>query len=222
MVGPAELEYRCWSTVPRLLSAALDLPPYTASNERSPMYFIDAIMKRPSTQEELNQMLLSLLLDRFELSYHIEQREVDGYFLTIDPKRARPSLATDLPGVVRPMIFAVGHSDSDRPPIRPGTFDLDRTRSGDEAYLTGRAVTVRMLATYLSTCYKLVVVDESGLTSRYDFRVTYKNPLVPDKQFKSAAPDIWTAVANELGLKVTHRRGKIDVLVIDRSRKVPR
>jgi len=57
------------------------------------------------------------------------------------------------------------------------------------------------------------IVDQTGLTGRYDFSLTYADdPLAPDA---GTAPDIFHAVQQQLGLKQGSTKASVDVIVID-------
>ena len=61
------------------------------------------------------------------------------------------------------------------------------------------------------------VVDQTGLTGRYDFSLTYaSDPLAPDA---GTAPDIFHAVQQQLGLKLESTNAPVDVIVIDHVEK---
>jgi uncharacterized protein (TIGR03435 family) len=55
------------------------------------------------------------------------------------------------------------------------------------------------------------VVDRTGLTGVFDFDLTWAADAAPD----SVDPSIFTALQEQLGLKLESTRGPIDVLVID-------
>ncbi len=58
------------------------------------------------------------------------------------------------------------------------------------------------------------MVDETGLTGRYDFTLEWSNPLRaadPD----SMSPSIFTAMTEQLGLRLVPRRAPIEIIVID-------
>jgi len=224
MVGPGTLEYRCWANISGLIESALGMPTYAVQQEKAPLYFIDAKLAKSSSQPQLNAMLLNLLVDRFGLTYHMERREVEGYFVGVDPNGSKLATAAELPGNVEPIVFAVGRPGAARPPVRLGSFDLNgpsRSRLPGDAELIGKAVTMKMLVRFLSSVYQLVVADETGLAGTYDFVLDYKDPNRPE-QMESQWPDLWSAVQKQLGLKMTHRKGMIDFLAIDHFEKVPK
>ena len=59
------------------------------------------------------------------------------------------------------------------------------------------------------------VIDKTGLTGRYDYTLTYASNPTPD----STAPDIFTAVQEQLGLKLVPSTAPLEVLVIDSAER---
>ncbi len=71
-----------------------------------------------------------------------------------------------------------------------------------------------------------VVVDKTGLTGNYDFNLTWtpdqqgnRPPGAPDLPVDPNGPSIFTAVQEQLGLKLDAQRGPVEVMVIDRAEK---
>jgi uncharacterized protein (TIGR03435 family) len=73
------------------------------------------------------------------------------------------------------------------------------------------------------------VVDKTGLTGQYDFDVKWSPdpgqgtgplggppPGAPIPQVDPDAPNLYTAVQEQLGLKLENARGPVDVVVVDR------
>jgi uncharacterized protein (TIGR03435 family) len=85
------------------------------------------------------------------------------------------------------------------------------------------------LARSLSSLVGRTVVDKTGLTGGYDFELTYAPeglgglPVppngVPLHEGAPNAPTIFTALQEQLGLKLDPRRATVDVLVIDSIEK---
>jgi uncharacterized protein (TIGR03435 family) len=61
------------------------------------------------------------------------------------------------------------------------------------------------------------VVDKTGLTGTYDFTLSY----APANDANSSLPDFFTALQEQLGLKLQPEKLPVDFLVIDRVDKVP-
>lgn len=81
--------------------------------------------------------------------------------------------------------------------------------------------TMEDLAHHLSGAGDRPVVDQTGLTGAFDIKLTYKPAYI-----KSTSPEpdlndisIFTAVQDQLGLKLEPRRAMIDTLVVDHVEK---
>lgn len=102
--------------------------------------------------------------------------------------------------------------------------------------LTGRGVTTAQLAGTIERVLGSTVVDKTGLTGKYDYTMNFApemggmspmGPMGPPPSGASAsndpaastpstaAPSIFTAVQEQLGLKLVARKEPVDVIVID-------
>jgi uncharacterized protein (TIGR03435 family) len=72
----------------------------------------------------------------------------------------------------------------------------------------------------LSRTMDRAVVDETGLTGRFDFVLDYTG-LDPRMSDPAGMPSIFKALRDQLGLKMESRKGPVEVLVIDRVEKMP-
>ena len=63
------------------------------------------------------------------------------------------------------------------------------------------------------------VRDKTGLTGRYDFRLTYSPELTQQEGGDSNAPSVFTALEEQLGLKLESARGPVEILVVDNAEK---
>ena len=86
-----------------------------------------------------------------------------------------------------------------------------------------RGVTMEMLAAQLSSRVGRPVVDRTGLAGRFDLDVEFapqplrsdgSDPALGDRP-SSDAPSIYTALTEQLGLKLESRKQQVDVTVID-------
>lgn len=77
--------------------------------------------------------------------------------------------------------------------------------------LTGRATTVEGLAGMLPV--GRIVVDKTGLTGKYDFTLKW-TPFDQEGQ-ADAGPSIFTALQEQLGLKLVPAKGPVEALVVD-------
>ena len=155
----------------------------------------DIAAKAESPTAAMLPMIRTLLADRFKLVTHHEARERSIYALVIARRDGQlgPSL---------------------RPSTGRSTF-----RDGTGAF-TGHAVPLGILVNVLSGAgsVRRTVVDRTGLSGTYDIDLHWAIdvPLRGDTPPPPAdGPSIFTAVQEQLGLKLESTRGPVDVLVID-------
>jgi uncharacterized protein (TIGR03435 family) len=168
-------------------------------------------------------MLQSLLAERFNLVVRRESRErpVDVLAMARSDRRTGPELQP---------------ADVDCTSDRLGnTLTRRRTSNGDNVFacgiqatrsaLHGGNMTMSDLAKWLSTSIEQTVIDRTELTGRWNV------DLVWTPQFISAAdargdvraadatdrPSLFTAIQEQLGLKLESRRAPIECLVVDRA-----
>jgi len=65
---------------------------------------------------------------------------------------------------------------------------------------------------------RVAVTDETGLTARYDFTLTYSREDAPDAEL---LPGIFTALQSQLGLKLDRKKISNEAIVIDHIERVP-
>ncbi len=159
---------------------------------------VDAELRELPTAQAHHQkqlMVQALLADRFQLRVHQETRQLPIYALVVakDGPRFKPSK------------------------IDGTTIDAGRTR----LHVAGSDDTISILARELAQVLGRVVVNQTGLSGRYDLTLRW----TPDDAAASASPspdtppDIFTAIQEQLGLKLESTKGPVPVLVIDSVEK---
>ena len=145
----------------------------------------------PGGQYALVQLMMqSLLADRFNFRAHFEQRQGQVYALVRDETQ-RPT--SNLTPTKVPCGTACGMK------IGSGT-------------LTARGAPLPQLAELLSQITGRVVTDATGLVGDFDIDLRW----TPESQpAANDAPSIFTALPEQLGLRLEARRGPIRMLVID-------
>jgi uncharacterized protein (TIGR03435 family) len=80
-----------------------------------------------------------------------------------------------------------------------------------------------VLATLLSRFEREIVVDQTGLAGPFEVKLDWSpdNGVVPAADGAPGGPSIFTALQEQLGLRLESRKGPLDVLVIDHAEKVP-
>jgi uncharacterized protein (TIGR03435 family) len=172
----------------------------------SARFDIVATLPSGAPQDQMPLMLQSLLAERFKLSLHRETKELPVYALVVGKNGPK----------------------------------LHETESGDSSMRSSgghiEAQKSRMpgLAASLSIWAGRPVLDMTGLTGYYDYKLDFSvDPGLMQGVFaeKAAAiaaragatdgPSIFTAVQEQLGLKLEPRKAPVEILVIDHAEKVP-
>ena len=156
----------------------------------SAQYYISAKGAGNANDAACRTMTQNLLMDRFQLLVHHEVRELPVYALV--PAKSGPKLH---------------ESDaSERVNVGPPP--------GGGNGFTAHKISIGNLALMLSRSMDHPVLDRTDLTGRYTFTLEW-TPEGAD----GAGPSIFTAVEEQLGLKMENQRSPVDVLVIDRAVK---
>ena len=165
-------------------------------------------------------MLQALLADRFGLAVHRETREMQAIALVVGdggPKitssTAEPApIPGDFPTAVPRNAARDPRVDADGYPIAPPPGVLQGHLSVNGKHrLTQRDKTLPEFAGMLSLFLNDIVVDQTGLTGRYDCSIVWAN---------ADGPTIYDAV-RKLGLKLQPKRLPIGVLVVDHANHQP-
>jgi uncharacterized protein (TIGR03435 family) len=157
-------------------------------------------------------MLRGLLNDRFKLAVHTESREGPIYELVMarDDSRNGPQL--------RPPATDCAKLDPAGPPPPGGFCGGIRTGIGR---MTGKSAPMRQLASVLSGVVQRQVVDRTNLPGLFDFDLAF-SPMALNADAADVAASVdggislFTALQEQLGVKLQPQRGPIDYLVIDR------
>jgi uncharacterized protein (TIGR03435 family) len=149
--------------------------------------------------DELHTMYQNLLVDRFQLKFHKEAQSGNIFALTVDPSGSK---------------------------LRPNTSQQDYSipMNGDFAHTAGVRVPMNYFTWWLGQVLQTdgrPVVDQTGLTGYYDFDLSFQPVLPPDASADALSPEIrdlppiFTALREQLGLKLTPTKGTFYDLVID-------
>jgi bla regulator protein blaR1 len=161
-----------------------------------------------TVQEQMRQKLQALLADRFQLTLHHETREQPVYALVVGKNGSKLQEAKEADG--------------------PRGLRMGRGQ------LTGSAAPLQLLVNSLSNQLGRPVIDRTGLNGKYDFKLEWTPdpgqsggpfggppppgvdaPPPPDPN----GPSVFTAVQEQLGLRLESQKGPVDMLVIDRVEK---
>ncbi len=189
----------------------------------------DIVAKTPEgavTPEQVRPMLRALLADRFKLITHTETRDMPIYALVV----ARPDGKFGPNMKVNPLdceaVFRAGRGGAPPPPPQPGEPIQCGFMIGPGT-MTAGGMLLGELARSLSPFVGRIVLDKTGLKDRYDFQLKYApegrgvgpgpGPGGPDSQpVDPNMPSLFTALQEQLGLKLESERGPVEIVVIDR------
>ncbi len=145
------------------------------------------------TQEQMRPMLRNLLEQRLHLAAHREHRIVPGYALVV----------------------AKGGSKMKRTTGDPFSGGVLR----NEFWF--RNAPVEQLRVVIAYDVKKPVVDKTGLAGNYDFRLVFTRPDVPSDVERLEHESIFTALQEQLGLRLTPQKLPVDYLIIDHVERAP-
>lgn len=155
---------------------------------------VDSELRALPTEQARHQkqlMVQALLADRFQLKAHEETRQLPVYALVVtkDGPKFKPSK------------------------INGTTIDTGRTR----LHIAGSDDTIGILARVLAQVLGRVVLNQTGLSGRYDLSLRWTPDDAPAlaPTYSDAPPGIFTAIQEQLGLKLESTRGPVPVLIVD-------
>jgi uncharacterized protein (TIGR03435 family) len=139
----------------------------------------------PGQFSPMQSMIQSLLAERFQMAAHTEKRQSQSYALVVDGKNK----------------------------LTPSTESCAQNCYQKTAgALSWKSVPLAQFAELLSQLTGRVVTDATDLTGKFDLQLQWSDDL---QQTSADMPSIFTAVREQLGLRLDAKRALIDMLVID-------
>jgi len=184
--------------------------------------FMDQKLSRDERSRQISLMMQSLLADRFKLAMHHETKEMPVYSLVVAKSGSKLKEAPPAP------------PDGDMPPPGPPTGQMRRggIRMG-RGELTASAIPLDRLEDVLSRITARPVLNRTGLQGVYDFTLKWTpaegegpmmggpggpgGPMPPDAPPPPDAngPALFTAIEEQLGLKLESQKAPMDTVIID-------
>jgi uncharacterized protein (TIGR03435 family) len=188
-------------------------------------YEIVATVPPDTTKGEANEMLKNLLVERFGLVYHIEQRRVDAYRLTVAKGGPKLTPAAEADGAEwkRPPGTRQPVDDKGFPAYQPGYPNIGAMSQTGVCRLAGRMVNPKDLIENLRLELRVPVLDdETGLSGKFDVKLEYACASTRSSDAASEpAPDLFTALEKQLGLKLEKTKVPGNLIVIDHLNQEP-
>jgi uncharacterized protein (TIGR03435 family) len=135
-------------------------------------------------------MIQSLLADRFGLKTHREQRELPLYDLVVAKTGSK---------------------------LFPAKSD-GLTINHGQGYLNAKGITLPLIAQELARDAGRVIIDKSNLPGRFDLDLRWQPDDTPPMRLNGeevSLPSLFTALQEQLGLRLEPQKGPVEVLVID-------
>lgn len=152
---------------------------------------------QPENKDAWRIMLQNLLAERFHLSLHLGSKEMPVYALIAGNGGTRLQKADP-----------------------SGSFGI----SGRNSQYTFTRISMPRFAEFLSGNADRAVQDMTQLTGEYDFKLQFVRETLTaptDSSSESATPPLFTALQEQLGLKLIPRKAPLDILVIDHVEQTP-
>jgi uncharacterized protein (TIGR03435 family) len=167
----------------------------------SDRFDIQAASEKEATTNQMRLMLQPVLEDRFQLKVHREKRDQPVYFLTRAKNGAK----------IQPL-----PDTACRPPAEGEPAKGCGNVGWGPGSIRGTGLTMTELVSYLSDVLERMVIDKTELDGHFDIDLKW----TPDNTTSvptETGPSVFTAIQEQLGLRLESSRAPADVLVIDRA-----
>jgi uncharacterized protein (TIGR03435 family) len=178
----------------------------------SARYDITAKPEGAATPDQVKVMIQALLADRFKLQFHRETKELPTYALVVAKGGPKFHESEVVEGPDKPKGTRMSMNGR-------GQFNLERAP-------------VVALANQLAQVLGRSVIDKTGLTGNYDFELKWTPDASAPGMMRVAGGDgpppssdavagtsIFTALQDQLGLKLESTKGPVEILVVERAEK---
>lgn len=169
------------------------------------------------TNEQRRSMLQPVLADRFKLKVHTETKQLPVYELVVAKGGSKLKEAKS----------GDTYANGIKGPDGVGRGGMMRMGRGQ---VTGQAIPIASLADILSRQLQKTVIDKTGLGGKYDFELNWTpeegeggggppppggSPQKTEPAPDSSGPSIFTALQEQLGLRLQSTKGPVETLVVD-------
>ena len=189
----------------------------------SARYDVVANIPAGTSKDQFKIMLGNLLRDRFDLLFHIESksRQVDALRVGKNGIRFKETgRGTDTPRIAT--TAAVPRDAQGFLVLPPDFKGVSAIPVEGEIFITAQDGAIAGLLGFVERMTGRPVIDETGLTGHYDFRIHFEwIRRIRDGGADSSPPSVFTAVEEQLGLKLEPASRALDQLVIDSINREP-
>jgi uncharacterized protein (TIGR03435 family) len=165
--------------------------PNWIGNETFDINAITANHTEVTTTPQFQQLILSLLEDRFQFKFHREQKESPVYWLELVK-----------PGKVGPGLKPSAHGSEP---------NMSTNSNGTRTTMKAWKMSMADIAAALRRQAGRPVDDHTGLKGNFDFQIEWAPEETPD----SDDPSLFTVLKEQLGLKLQPAKGAVETIIID-------
>jgi len=232
-----ELLMKAWN----MKSYQISGPDWLRARDRSNSYTITATMPPATSAQDFQVMLQHLLIERFHMQTRHETRKITGYELVIAPGGSKLKETTQDPDA--PEGHINGGAGSDGFMLLPPGHAAGIIMSGGAQRLKAQSYTISEFVNgYLPGFIAQAdggsigpLTDKTGLAAKYDFTLVFDaraqapavvspniHPQAADTSDPSGAPNLFTAMEKQLGLRLVKVKDvPVDTLIIDSIERNP-
>jgi uncharacterized protein (TIGR03435 family) len=156
------------------------------------IYSLEATFDPATTEDQVRQMMQSLLTDRFKMRSHRVSIETDGFVLSIGKNGAK---------------LAPARSDD----TDTASYVSATVPEAGVIVITGRRASIAELGATLQRVETTPVWDRTGLGVSFDFEFRYAQ----DPAVRSETASLASALQEKLGLSIKKQKGPLETLVVD-------
>lgn len=171
-------------------------------------------LPRDDFDRALPLMMQALLADRFGLKFHTETRELPVFDLVVDKSGSKLQAVTDpppeFPGAGKAVPGPAAAKPSGNTTVRIGRNEASMSSSG------GTLASLVAMLERQSELDGRIVIDKTSLTGRYSYSLKWSPQRLTTSPDPGAdGPSLFTALKEQLGLRLESSKGPVPVIVID-------
>jgi uncharacterized protein (TIGR03435 family) len=169
--------------------------------------------------DDVRVMMQALLADRFKLAAHTEQRSVPAYTLVLARRDGRLGPSTTPSSRECPPAGPTGRGGEAQGGAGSPAAEGCGSRPAGPGEFNFASVPIDLFASILSLSQGRPVIDRTGLAGNYDIRLMFAPDPISGREpdpLTEGRPSLFTAMVEQLGLKLEAGNQLQDVLVIDR------